>query len=138
MTLTPQQAQAATALAPSVAGRTQTEIENLLGRDGFAGQFGAREGARILCFSCRNEFPADTVDASDASRVEGESDPDDMAIVVAVSCPKCGTAGTLSLQFGPGAGPEETEVVAALSRVHPELPLAARLTGAHRLPDNVR
>lgn len=101
----------------SVGDRSQSEVERHLEREGFGGQFGAREGGRILCFACHREFGADDVDADDARRVEGESDPADMAIVVPVRCPHCGTAGALAVQFGPMASAEEADVVAAMSRV---------------------
>ncbi|MFN7148225.1 MAG: hypothetical protein ACK4V6_01970 [Microthrixaceae bacterium] len=91
----------------SVGDRSQVEVERHLDRQGFGGQFGAREGANVLCFTCHEEFAADLLDADDARRVEGESDPSDMAIVVPVTCPHCSTAGTLSLQYGPMSSVEE-------------------------------
>ncbi len=100
----------------SVGDRSQVEVERRLAEDGFDAQFGARPDAAVLCFTCHREFPADQLCADDARRVEGESDPADMAIVVPVTCPHCGAAGTLSLQFGPMAGAEESEVLASMSR----------------------
>lgn len=100
----------------SVGDRSQGEVEARLAAEGFDGQFGARSGAAVLCFTCHQEFPAAELDADSARRVEGESDPSDMAIVVPVTCPHCGVSGVLSLQFGPAAGEEESEVVAALPR----------------------
>lgn len=113
------------ATTDDVSGRTQSEVEGDLGEQGYSGQFGAREGGQVLCFSCRHEFPALELDATDASRVEGESDPADMAIVVPVTCPVCGVSGSLSLQYGPGAGEAESEVVAALNR-EASVPIAHR------------
>ena len=101
----------------SVGDRSQVEVEQQLDDQGFGGQFGAREGARVLCFTCHEEFPADELDADRARRVEGESDPSDMAILVPATCPHCGTAGTLSLQFGPMSSAEESDVIAALPRI---------------------
>lgn len=101
----------------SVADRSQVEVERRLDQQGFGGQFGAREGAQVLCFTCHEEFAADLLDADGARRVEGESDPSDMAIVVPVTCPHCSTDGALSLQYGPMAGVEESDVLAALPRV---------------------
>lgn len=92
------------------------EVEHHLDRKGFVGQFGARQGAHLLCFTCHREFGAQGVDADRARRVEGESDPADMAIVVPIACPHCHTAGTLTLQFGPMASAEESDVLAALPR----------------------
>ena len=101
----------------SVGDRSQVEVEQHLDEKGFGGQFGAREGARVLCFTCHEEFPADQLDADRARRVEGESDPSDMAILVPATCPHCGTGGTLSLQFGPMSSAEESDVIAALPRI---------------------
>lgn len=103
--------------AGSVADRSQVEVERHLDEEGFAGQFGARGAGRILCFTCHREFEAATVDADEARRVEGESDPADMAILVPVRCPHCRAAGVLALQFGPMASAEEADVIAALPRV---------------------
>ncbi len=100
----------------SVGDRSQVEVEQRLAEDGFGAQFGARPDAAVLCFTCHREFPADRLCADDARRVEGESDPADMAILVPVTCPHCGAAGALSLQFGPMASAEESEVLAAMSR----------------------
>lgn len=104
--------------------RSQSEVEEDLYALGFEAQFGARPGAMILCFTCRREFPAADIDASGASRTEGESDPDDMSMVVPERCPNCGTAGVLAIQYGPGASEEEAEVLAALGRRTPSTPLA--------------
>jgi len=47
-------------------------------------------------------------------RFEGASDPDDESILLALSCPSCGTKGTLLLPYGPAMdGPE----AAALARL---------------------
>lgn len=83
---------------------------------GFDAEFGVRQEARILCFTCRREFPADGQAADHAGRVEGESDPADMSIVVPLSCPNCGAAGTLQLQYGPQASEDEAEVLLAMQR----------------------
>lgn len=98
----------------SVAGRSQIEVEERLADQGFEGQFGARPDAAVLCFTCHREFPASELDGDGARRVEGESDPSDMAILVPVTCPHCATSGTLALQFGPMASVEEAEVIQAL------------------------
>lgn len=101
----------------SVADRSQTEVEAGMAEQGFTGQFGARERARILCFTCHREFDAAMLDADRARRIDGESDPADTSILVPVVCPWCHTAGILAIAFGPMAGAEESEVMAALHRV---------------------
>lgn len=39
------------------------------------------------------------------------SDPDDMLMIVAVTCPVCGARGTLTLGYGPIASIEDTDVL---------------------------
>jgi hypothetical protein len=94
-----------------------------LEQSGNQGQFGAREGGVIRCFSCQEEFaPADATVAT-VRRLEGASDPDDMIAVLPLTCPRCGTDGTLVLAYGPEASLEDSEVLAALpSPEHPPDP----------------
>lgn len=47
-------------------------------------------------------------------RAEGVSDPDDMLAVVAVTCPNCGTPGTVVLGYGPESSEDDAEVLLAL------------------------
>jgi len=82
--------------------------------DGYTSEFGAAEDGLVRCFSCREDTPAGQVTVVSLRRIEGASDPDDMAAVVAVVCPKCDARGTLVLKYGPDASVEETEVLAAL------------------------
>jgi hypothetical protein len=87
-----------------------------LDRAGWAGQFMALEGGSIRCLTCREPFPATTVPADEARRLEGVSDPADMVIVVPLTCPNCSTKGTLVAHYGAEASPEEADVVAAMAR----------------------
>lgn len=82
--------------------------------EGFTAQFAAREGALVMCFSCRTESPATDVVLEGLVRTEGASDPDDMVAVVALVCPSCEAKGTIALHFGAEASIEESEVLAAL------------------------
>lgn len=81
---------------------------------GYTANFGAREGAMVICFACRHETPAAEVHLDALRRLEGASDPADMAAVAAVRCPACGEKGTLVLRFGPEASQEDAEVLRAL------------------------
>ena len=82
--------------------------------EGYAGQFAAREGGLVMCFSCRTESPAADVELQGLIRTEGASDPDDMTAVAAVICPSCQTRGTVVLHYGPEASVEEAEVLRGL------------------------
>ena len=48
--------------------------------------------------------------------LEGASDPDDMILVIAASCPVCSTGGTVVLGYGPNASPEDADLIVALER----------------------
>lgn len=91
-----------------------TVAEAEVTRDG--GQFGATEDALVHCFTCGRDFPAAGIDASASRRLEGASDPADMLLVVGVTCPHCGTGGSLTLHYGPESTIEDAEVVRALDR----------------------
>ncbi|MDQ3943789.1 MAG: hypothetical protein M3357_01260 [Actinomycetota bacterium] len=93
---------------------TLTEVIDRFEADGYGAQFGAREGAEILCFTCRDSFPAGDADIEALERLEGASDPDDMAAVAALRCPRCGARGTIVLKYGPESAPEDGEVLLAL------------------------
>jgi hypothetical protein len=95
---------------------TLTAVSRQLDADGFDGQFRAQPNAQIECLTCRTTTPAEALDANDMTRLEGESDPADMAMVIALQCPACGAAGTLILNYGPDASAEEADVLAALDR----------------------
>lgn len=81
---------------------------------GFTAQFRARAGGVVECNRCNGECDAGTLVVDAFERLEGASDPADMMLVVAASCPACGERGTLVLTYGPLAPPEDTEVEARL------------------------
>lgn len=81
---------------------------------GYRGQFAAREGARLLCFTCSTEHDAATTAMTALRRTEGASDPDDMLAIVALTCPSCQSKGTAVLNYGPEAPMADAEVLRAL------------------------
>lgn len=85
-----------------------------LAADGFEGQFAARPGATVVCFTCRTASPAADVHVEALRRMEGASDPADMLAVVALVCPHCGARGTAALGYGPDASFDDAEVLIAL------------------------
>ena len=98
----------------AIGARTLTEVIDRFEGRGFDAQFGAREGAAIRCFTCRATFPAAEAGVEALERLEGASDPDDMAAVAALCCPRCSARGTLVLKYGPDSTPEDGEVLLAL------------------------
>lgn len=95
-------------------GGTIAEAMERLEADGYAGQFAAREGAMVLCFTCRKESPAADVQLHRLLRTEGASDAADETAIAALTCPRCGTRGTAVLAYGPDAPPDDAEVLRLL------------------------
>lgn len=93
---------------------TLLEVIRTLEDDGYTGQFGVANDAGVRCFTCRTVSPARSVHVARLCRTEGASDPADMVAVAAVRCPRCSVRGTLALKYGPGAGPEDAEILAHL------------------------
>lgn len=84
---------------------------------GFTGQFGVREGGAVKCFSCGSTAEPETFEMQSMRRVEGASDPSDMALVAALECPECGARGTLTISYGPAAAAEDNEAIRRMGDV---------------------
>ena len=84
---------------------------------GYLGQFAAREGGAMECFTCHRISPPSDVRLDSLRRIEGVSDPADMALVAALKCPNCGAEGTATFKYGPGATPEEGEALRLIEDV---------------------
>lgn len=67
---------------------------------------------------CSQDVPAAEVVVDSLVRLEGASDPGDMAAVVAVTCPHCSSKDVLVLRYGPEASEADADVLVAL----PDLP----------------
>jgi hypothetical protein len=82
---------------------TTTETLDLLRRRGFSGNFVARpEGLRLL--ESGRTLPPDELVIREYYRFEGESDPDDMAVIYAIEGAD-GSRGVLVDAFGVYANP---------------------------------
>ena len=93
---------------------------------GYADVFEPEPGARLRCCTCDTVSAANTFERRWQNRLEGASDPDDMAQVSGLVCPACGTRGTFVSLFGPGAGTDAADVMVALPPPLGDLPIAAR------------
>jgi hypothetical protein len=94
---------------------TVTEILARYEEQGYVMSFSVEEGGKVRCGACRTVSDAQDVHVDAMARVEGPSNPDDMAMVAVVRCPWCTVAGTLVVGYGPTASPEDSDVVALLS-----------------------
>jgi hypothetical protein len=93
---------------------TMREAESSFENEGFTGQFAPAEGGAVTCFTCHTTSPSSAVELTALVRVEGASDPDDMAAVAAVLCPNCGARGTLIMKYGPESTMEESDTLRLL------------------------
>lgn len=101
------------ALSPPTVRNIAVELQDLQER-GISGSFRVKPGARIVCDTCHTEHNAAELEIIDFRRVEGQSDPADMAAVVAAVCQGCGDRGVVVLTYGPRASAEDADVLAAL------------------------
>src|SRR3954447_24965887 len=81
---------------------------------GFVGQFGITEDGLLQCFACGTKSRPGDATLHSLRRMEGASDPADMLAVLAVTCPKCSTDGTVVVHYGPESEPGESAVLMAL------------------------
>lgn len=68
----------------------------------------------LTCAVCRVRTSPPDAKVDSLRRVEGASDPADMAAVLAMTCGFCGSRGTAILRFGPEASPGEAAVLVAM------------------------
>lgn len=93
---------------------TVSEVLSAYEKQGYVVSFGAEAGGNLRCGSCNTTSAASDVHVDAIARVEGASDPDDLAIVAVVVCPWCQVSGTLVAGYGPLASLEDADVVAGL------------------------
>ena len=89
-------------------------MTNGLAERGWSEQATPLEDGVVRCETCRQTSDAGEIGVDVLHRVEGASDPDDMAIVVAFACPHCDTRDVLVLKYGPSASAADADVLTAL------------------------
>jgi hypothetical protein len=115
--------------AATTAPAEATGVAGVLGRAAAAGYvavFDAEPGAALRCGTCDAVSAANTFERRWQNRLEGASDPDDMAQVSGLVCPGCGELGTFVSLFGPGAETDAADVMIALPMPLGDLPIVAR------------
>lgn len=90
------------------------EILQVFQADGYGGDLFAEEGGGVRCGTCNEVTPAGDLDVHELRRMEGASDPADMAAIVATTCPRCATDAVMVVMYGPEASGADTDVLAAL------------------------
>jgi len=92
------------------------EILADLEADGFTCAMTPLAGGTVRCGACGQGPPAGDFVVAQLRRTDGASDPGDMSAIAAITCPSCGTKGTVVVRFGPEAGEADDDVLAALDR----------------------
>ena len=82
--------------------------------DGVEAVFSVVPGARVRCEGCHQTAHARTYALLDVRRLEGKSDPSEMAAVLSLRCANCSVDGACIVSFGPMASAEDQDVMLAL------------------------
>ena len=82
---------------------TLTELLTELAEEGFTEDVLVRDDGYVCCRHCGHCVAAEDMQLRALRRVEGASDPADMAAVLGLECPECGTKGTAIVRYGPEA-----------------------------------
>jgi hypothetical protein len=69
------------------------------------------DGEDVQCLSCGTLSDPAGFALQSLRRLEGASDPADMAAVLALTCPSCGRGGALVVRFGPEASAAEAQLL---------------------------
>lgn len=98
---------------PTGASTLLEALERLRGL-GFARDMFVTPDGMVRCGSCHHDAPPDKLDLYHLVRLEGVSDPAEMAAVLALECTVCGMRGTAVVRYGPEAGPQDVAVLRAV------------------------
>ena len=85
---------------------------------GYVADFSASPEGNLLCRSCGTSQAPEGIEIRETVRFEGDSNPDDQAILLALACAD-GCLGQYSAAFGPGTPPADVIVLQRLSRPLP-------------------
>jgi hypothetical protein len=91
-----------------------TQVLEGLAEEGYDSDFFVDDEGAVCCHECGACTPASNVRLDGLRRIEGVSDPADMAAVVAVTCPACERLGTAVVRYGPEAGPGDALFLLAI------------------------
>jgi hypothetical protein len=93
---------------------TLIEVLADLRSEGFSGECRISDDGAICCCTCGACQPASQVRPDGFRRLEGASDPGDMALVLALTCPACAERAAMVLRYGPEVEAAEAAVLVAL------------------------
>jgi hypothetical protein len=101
---------------------TVVAVLDELRRRGYGADFSVTAQGELRCGACGDSHRAESAVVEKTFRFEGDSNPDDEAVVFALRCIHCHARGALVAAYGPAATAEEAEVVTHLHSVLRRIP----------------
>jgi hypothetical protein len=98
----------------AVSETTVVEQITALRAEGYDGDVGITPEGELRCGACGHLHRPEDVVIERTARFEGESDPDDEAVVFGLRCRVCSTRAVLVAAYGPTASAEEAAVIPTL------------------------
>lgn len=95
------------------------DVLDRLADAGYDTDFFVQDDGHVCCGRCRTCQPPASLALDGVRRLEGASDPADMAAVLALRCESCGSRGTAVVRFGPEAGEGEAILLTGLDDQRP-------------------
>lgn len=95
---------------------TLTDAMNRLRGDGYLTDFSATADGKLRCGACGVEELPEEMSIHSTVRFEGESNPADESILIALAC-ACGCLGQYTAAYGPDTPHEDAAVLERLSRL---------------------
>lgn len=90
---------------------TLVEVLAELAESGYTGDVVVHDDGEVCCRTCGTCQPPATVQLDGVRRLEGASDPADMATVLAVTCRNCGAQAAAVVRYGPEASAGEATLL---------------------------
>lgn len=81
---------------------------------GYGDGLTVNEDGSVHCGACHHDMPASGLDLDHLYRLEGASDPADMAAVLGLSCADCGVKGSVVVRYGPEASAADAALLRAV------------------------
>ncbi len=81
---------------------------------GFTRDMFVTPDAMVRCGTCHQDMAPAELQLDELRRIEGASDPADMAAVLGLTCTHCGAKGSAVVRYGPEAEPQDSIVLLAL------------------------
>lgn len=97
---------------------TLTDAMTRLRMAGYLADFSATDDGHLDCRSCGAHQQPETMTVHETVRFEGDSNPDDEAILLALAC-CCGCRGQYSAAYGPATPAADVEILHRLARPPP-------------------